>query len=96
VESIAGSALEVATDDSNHHPSSQRRYRLDPPLTTNSGNHHDVVVVPGANATYAFSGVGESPEVAALLTHPHGDGDAAAVLAKLGYRIVERAGVQRP
>ena len=93
--STAGSALEVAADDSSE-PTSRRRYRLEPPLTTSSGSHQDLVVVPGANATYAFSGSGdgEHPEVAAVLTHPQGDGSSESILGKLGYRVVEN-GVQR-
>lgn len=67
----------------------QRHYHLDPPLAAHGGSHRGVVVVPGANATYAFTADsdGAIADFTALVTHASDDSGDASVLAALGYQI---------
>ncbi len=71
----------------------QRHYHLDPPLTVNGWSHRGVVVVPGANATYAFTAAddGNIDNFTALVTHPREDNGQASVLAALGYLLTPQS-----
>lgn len=91
--SSAGTASEIASHRGvSPIGSVQRHYRLNPPLATGSGrSHEDVVIIPGAKATYAFSGDsdgGVTDFFEALATRPASEGDDESALAALGYRLV--------
>lgn len=88
--SPAGTAIEVVAHRRiSSIGSVQRHYHLDPPLTAHGGSHRGVVVVPGANATYAFTAGadGDIADFTALVTHASDDSGDASVLAALGYRL---------